>query len=58
MRVIIANEPRAYREVLAATIERLRPNVELVNVEPSGVDELILRLRPQLVICSFLTEIF
>lgn len=55
MRILMANEPRAYREVLAAAIQRLRPNVELVNVEPQGVDDAIMRVRPHLVVCSVLT---
>ena len=56
MRILMANEPRAYREVLAAAIQNLRPNVDLVNVEPAGADDAIMRMRPQLVICSVLTQ--
>ncbi|MBD0253059.1 MAG: hypothetical protein ICV31_01005, partial [Rubrobacter sp.] len=33
-RVLMANEPRAYREGIAAVIGQLRPGVEVETVEP------------------------
>ncbi len=52
MRVMIANEPRAYREVIAAAFQRLRPHVEVSVVEPVGSDEALARLSPHFVIWS------
>ncbi|MDP9374541.1 MAG: hypothetical protein M3Q65_19240 [Chloroflexota bacterium] len=40
--IILANEPRAYREVIAAACWRLRPQLAVTVVEP---DELDARLR-------------
>ena len=55
-RVLMANEPRAYREGIAAVIGQLRPAVEVETVEPSALDESIKRLSPDMVICSKATE--
>ncbi len=55
-RVLMANEPRAYREGIAAVIGQLRPAVEVQTVEPSALDEAIKRLSPDMVICSKATE--
>ena len=55
-RVLMANEPRAYREGIAAVIGQLRPTVEVETVEPSALDESIERLSPDMVICSKATE--
>ena len=51
-RVLIANEPRSYREAIAAAIRRLRPRVEVILVEPDELDAGVERLRPALVVCS------
>jgi hypothetical protein len=56
MRVLIANEPPIYREVLSATLRELRPQIEVVTVEPSEVDHATVHLSPNLVVCSMLTE--
>ncbi len=55
-RVLMANEPRAYREGIAAVIGQLRPAVEVQTVEPSALDESIKRFSPDMVICSKATE--
>jgi hypothetical protein len=52
----MANEPRAYREGIAAVIGQLRPTVEVEIVEPSALDESINRFSPDMVICSKATE--
>lgn len=57
MHIIVANEPRAYREVIAAALQALRPQVTITMVESAGLDEAVGRLAPQLVLCSRLTEI-
>ncbi len=57
MRVLIANEPQVYREVLCGTLEKLRPRVEVHAAEPEDLDEEVLRLTPGLVVCSRLTPV-
>jgi hypothetical protein len=55
-RLLMANEPRAYREGIAAVIGQLRPTVEIETVEPSAMDDYIDRFSPDMVICSKATE--
>ena len=55
-RVLMANEPRAYREGIAAVISQLRPTVEVETVEPAALDDSIKRYVPDMVICSKATE--
>jgi hypothetical protein len=56
VRVLIASEPRSYREFLAAALARLRPHAEVTALAPEGLDGALTRLRPHLVVCSRLTE--
>jgi hypothetical protein len=55
-RVLMANEPRAYREGIAAVISQLRPEVEIETVEPNALDTSIERFSPDMVICSKATD--
>ena len=55
-RVLMANEPRAYREGIAAVISQLRPEVEIETVEPYALDTSIERFSPDMVICSKATD--
>jgi hypothetical protein len=55
-RVLMANEPRAYREGIAAVIGQLRPEVEVRIVEPDALDTSIERFSPDMVICSKATD--
>ncbi len=55
MRILVANEPRSYREVIAAALHALRPGIEVITVDPDMLDPEIQRLMPQLVLCSRLT---
>jgi hypothetical protein len=55
-RVLMANEPRAYREGIAAVISQLRPEVEIQTVEPDHLDASIERFSPDMVICSKATD--
>lgn len=55
-RILVANEPRAYRDALAATLRALRPQVEALAVEPAELDGAVERLAPDLVICSWASE--
>ena len=55
-RLLMANEPRAYREVIAEAVRDLRPDVEIMTVEPVEIDDSITGFRPDMVICSVATE--
>ncbi len=57
IRVVVANEPRAYREVLAAAVHELRPGLEVQAVEPEELDGIVGRDLPHLVVCSRLSEV-
>jgi hypothetical protein len=46
-----------YRGVLASELSLLRPDHEVVQVEPADLDITIMRVHPRLVICSRLTEV-
>jgi hypothetical protein len=56
-RVLLANEPRAYREGIAAVLGQLRPEVEIRTVEPDAMDGSILRFSPDMVVCSKATDV-
>jgi hypothetical protein len=51
-RILVANEPRTYREAITDVLRELRPHVEVTAVEPDHLDREIGRFRPQLVVCS------
>jgi hypothetical protein len=55
MRVLVANEPRTYREVLVDALRVLRPQVEVSAVASYDLATEIERLRPHLVVCSWLS---
>lgn len=57
IRVLVANELRTYQAFIAATLQQLRPHVRVIAVESHELDSSILRLSPQLVICSRLSEV-
>ena len=50
--VLLANEPRAYRESIAHVFRQLRPNVEVMTAEPEELEECVLRLAPEMVVFS------
>lgn len=52
MRILFANEPRAYREAFADAFRSLRPHAQVVTLEPEGLEAEVLRLRPDVVVCS------
>jgi hypothetical protein len=54
MRIVVANEPRAYREVLGAALGVLRPQATILVSEPGQLEEVIERFTPHLVVCSHL----
>ena len=55
-RIVVANEPRSYREAMAVACQVVRPQVEVILAEPADLDAEVARLDPQLVLCSWLTE--
>jgi hypothetical protein len=55
MRVVVANEPRAYREVFAEVFRHARPDIEVIAMDPTVLDRDLNELRPDLVFCSRLT---
>ncbi len=52
LRIIIANEPRAYRDALAGVLEQARPRDIVANVEPAEIEQALRRWRGALVVCS------
>lgn len=55
MRVVVANEPRAYREVTAEVLRQLRPEVEFELTDPAGLEQAVSRLLPDMVVCDSVT---
>ena len=55
-RILLTNEPRSYREAIAAGIRLLRPNVEVIVLDPDGLDAGVQRHEPDLVVCSRATD--
>jgi hypothetical protein len=55
--ILLANEPRAYRETIAEVFRQLRPNVEVITAEPEELGARILELAPNMVICSEATGV-
>jgi hypothetical protein len=56
MRVLVANEPTIYREVISAAFRVLRPCIQVFTAEPEELDQEFSRLQPQLVVCCRLTR--
>lgn len=52
MKVVLAVEPRSYREAIGSAIRGLRPHVEVAIVEPGVLASEVVRLDPELVICG------
>ena len=55
VRILVANEPRSYREAFAKVFRMLRPGVEVVTAELDDIDREVLRFHPDLVICEHVT---
>jgi len=51
-RVLLANEPRSYREAIAHVLRALRPGLEVDETDQASLDRELSRGVPQLVICS------
>lgn len=55
IRVLMANEPRSYREAIALALEAARPYAQVATAEPEALDRQVRRFAPRLVICSRVT---
>jgi hypothetical protein len=51
-KVIVANELRSYRQVLARAIVLARPETEVTVVAPALLEAEVRRLEPDLVVCT------
>ncbi len=51
-RIVLANEPRAYRDVMAAAFRSLRPEMEIVTVEPDDLGSYLAEAEPAVVVYS------
>ena len=52
VRILVANEPRAYRDTIAAALRCLRPLAEVVVGEPAQLAGKVARLQPHLLFSS------
>jgi hypothetical protein len=50
--VLLANEPRAYREALAAAVRLRCPAAVVRELDAADLDAAVARERPDLVVCS------
>ncbi len=57
VRILVANEPLAYRQVISCVFKELRPHIEVVVADPRDLNREFLRLAPHLVVCSKLTTL-
>jgi hypothetical protein len=55
-RILLANEPRLYRDVLAAALAQLRPQSRVLTADAPELDAAVAHHRPDFVVCSGLTE--
>jgi hypothetical protein len=56
-RIVIANEPRFYREVIAAGLKLQRAHIDVTVVDPADLAASLAGLQPHLVVCSRLTNV-
>ena len=56
LRVLLANEPRSYREAIAAVLRGTRPEASIFEADPSAINLEVAYHRPDLVICSRATS--
>ncbi len=56
LRVLLANEPRSYRESIAAVFRQLRPGLHIKVVEPEDLEDCVVRFDPDVVVCSRVTD--
>jgi hypothetical protein len=54
-RILVANEFASYRQTIATVIKDMHPDVEVFEADSEVLDEEVVRLGPDLVICSRVT---
>ncbi len=52
VRVLVANEPLAYREAISGVFQEVRPHAKIVVANPIDLDREVSRLTPNFVVCS------
>src|SRR5437588_12172639 len=52
LRLVVANDPRSYREAIATAIQRLQPDVEVSVVDPADLADQVELWRAHMVISS------
>ena len=52
LRLVVANDLRSYREAIAAAIQRLQPDVEVMVVDPADLADQVELWCPHMVISS------
>ena len=52
MQLVVAIEPRSYRQVIGEAIRALRPHVEVTVLEPGTLGAGVVRLKPELVFAT------
>lgn len=52
LKLLVSLEPRAYSEVIGATIDALRPHLEVRVVPPEALCQEVARETPEMVLCS------
>lgn len=57
VRVIIALDVPLYRDAMSQTMSHLRPSWEILEVLPEALDQSVVGVQPDVVICSELTEV-
>ena len=57
VQILVGNEPRLYREVLAEAIRFLRPDLAVAVTDPNNIDCVVANHDSQIVVCSHLTDI-
>lgn len=50
--VVLANEPAAYRSLLASELPFLRPDLRVMEIDPAELDATVETLHPAVVVCS------
>ncbi len=50
--VLIAIEPRSYREAIGEAVQSLRPHLKVLIMEPGDLHGEVARVSPELVICG------
>ena len=56
-RILVGNDPAFYRDTMSTVVQTLRPQLDVTEVEPTDLDNEVLRRRPHLVVCSELSGV-